>query len=273
MRGLCALPLLLIACGKTPKTVVPVEGWHAEEDWPGECFYPVNYDQLGPGDRKLARQAALVAMMEQWNGQRGDGVSFDTVGVTNMETVLLGEPDRIEDISRQNLEQCITARNTGATGAWETWLVGAQNAAREGQCKSQPLRYTLFDYLNIGSSWHIPAGVCQGDVVRVQGTMSDSYRITTDGPWINVAGDTSQPALAGDLPCNTEGCFAGQLIMRFTADSGVQTVLPVGSERVWTAPGHGVIEVMINDTTFYDNVYMIESGIEHHASIEYSPVD
>ena len=35
---------------------------------------------------------------------------------------------------------------------------------------------------------------------------------------------------------------------------------------------HGKIEVMINDTTWFDNVFKTEGGIEHHTGIEYKGV-
>jgi hypothetical protein len=264
MRAWWVVPVaLVVACAKTPKDVTPIEGWHQEEGWAGECFYPKNFGELGPGDSKIARQTSLQEMMKQWTGQRDDGVKFDEILTTNVETILLGEPERIETLVVGNLEQCIAMRNGGSASAWSSWLSSQANSMTKGQCKYPPLRYTLFDYLNIGSQWHIPTG-----------TESDFYRISEDGPWITVEGDPSIPAVGADWPCNIEGCVAGQLVMRFTGDeTGMVTVLPVGAEREWTAPEHGIIEVMINDYTFYDNVYKIEAGIEHHAAITYAPVN
>ena len=118
--------------------------------------------------------------------------------------------------------------------------------------------------------WHIPVNVCEGDSVIIHGTDGDLFQITDGGPFINVAGDTSAAA-SGDLPCTTEGCYPGQLIMRFTSSSGTQVVLPVGLETTYTAHEHGRIEVMINDNSFADNKYKVEKGLEHHTGIEYKP--
>jgi hypothetical protein len=50
------------------------------------------------------------------------------------------------------------------------------------------------------------------------------------------------------------------------------TVLPVGEERIYEVPEHGKIEVMINDTSYFDNIFKIEGGMQHHTSIEYYPL-
>ena len=93
MRIWVALPLAMAvtmaACGsKKPTNTAPIVGWHTEEGWSTSCYYPPAWDDLGPGDRKIARTKALSAMMEQWGGKKGDGVSFDSEIVMNFETVL-----------------------------------------------------------------------------------------------------------------------------------------------------------------------------------------
>lgn len=273
MRGVWWIPLVVLACNKSPKEVAPIEGWHQEEGWTGACWYPKNFDELGPGDSRVHRQETLEAMMSQWTGGRDDGISFDEITTTNVETILLGEPEKIEMLAVGNLEQCQRAMAGGGQGEWKDWLVRTANQMTDGQCQHRPMRYTLFDYLNIGSSWHIPVGVCEGDHIRIKATVNDLYRISEDGPWINTEGDPSQPSVGADWPCNIEGCYAGQLIMRFVGDSsGIETIMPVGVQKEWIVPEHGQIDIMINDTTYYDNVYKIEGGIEHHTAIEYSPV-
>jgi hypothetical protein len=210
-------------------------------------------------------------LMSQWRGERGDGIGFRDKVITDVETVLLAEADRIEAVSLDNLEQCKKYMKSGDSSGWSSWLTALPGKLTEGECPSAPLDYTLYDYLNINSDWQIQAPVCAGDHIIVHGTDNDYFQIEEGGEWINIAGDASQPA-SGDLPCTLEGCVKGQLIMRFTGESGVQTIYPVGIETTFKAPEHGKIEVMINDTTFFDNKFKVEKGLEHHTGIEYKPV-
>ena len=43
------------SCGKKgPKGDVAIVGWHSEsEEWAASCYYPPNWDEMGPGDRRL----------------------------------------------------------------------------------------------------------------------------------------------------------------------------------------------------------------------------
>jgi len=132
--------------------------------------------------------------------------------------------------------------------------------------------YTLYDYLSINHDWQIPVQVCAGDRFTVHGTPADYYQIERGGVFINVLGDPSGTDVSG-LPCNVEGCLRGMLIMRFTGESGVQQVLPVGDTREFLAPEHGRVDVMINDDSMSDNLYKVERGVEHHTGIEYKPVE
>ena len=249
----------------------PPVGWHQEEGWAGSCWHPPAFEDLGVGDRRLAWQQTRDEMMKQWNGAMSDGVQMKEKYVVDFETVLLAKPERIEAVSRENLAQC-KAFMTGKQSAtdWEAWLLSQPGKLTEGECPNPPLDYTLFDYLNIAHDWQIPAYVCKDDHIKVKGTEADYYRISPDGPWINVEGDPEQPAPAG-LPCNIEGCYRGQLIMRFTGESGIQTIHAVGTYFEFLAPEHGKVEVMINDDTMSDNLFKVESGLEHHTGIEYSP--
>ncbi len=269
---LLAASAIVASCGggKQVKSAEPLLGWHAQTGWPGACYYPPAYAQLGPGDRRLARQSALEAMLAQWQGEREDGVSFDRDRVTRFETVLLGQPALIEEVSVENLAQCERAMaDGGQTAPWEKWLAAAPDRLTEGQCKYRPLDYQLFDYLDVGRAWQIPANVCEGNKVLIKGSTIDEYRIEDKGPWINVHGDTSRPSLGTKLPCNIEGCYAGMLIARFTGDSGAELIFPVGAERTFVAPEHGRIEVRINDDTYFDNAYRVVGSIGHHTAIEY----
>ena len=208
--------------------------------------------------------------MEQWQGRRGDMVRFDPDLVTAVETTMLGHPDRVEWIAAENAAQCADAmRRGGRLDAWTEWLEGVNARAREGLCPYRPLDYTLFDYLSIESGWQISRRVCAEDEIDIIASSTDFYKISADGPWITAEGDLSQPAIGTDLPCNLEGCYRGQVIMRYTGDDGHVIILPVGHGTSFTAPGHGTIEVRINDDTLSDNTYKVESGMQHHTSIEY----
>ncbi|MCB9780423.1 MAG: hypothetical protein H6742_17795 [Alphaproteobacteria bacterium] len=251
---------------------VVIEGWHKEEGWTAECYYPPKWTELGFGDRKTRRSEVLDAMMSQWTGQRGDGIAFDEEKATDAETVLLGRPDDIEAVSIKNLELCKQAVAVGGdTGAWRSWLNGIPARLTEGECKSPPLDYTMFDYLDIGADWQRPLGICEGDHIQISGTAKDRFRVSSDGDWINVDGDPAQSAVGTDLPCNTEGCFRGQLIMRYQADSGWEKIIPVGTGTTFQAPEHGTIMYRINDDSFFDNVWYKSRGLEDHTAIEVSP--
>ncbi len=250
----------------------PPEGWHQKEGWAGSCWYPPNFTDMGSGTKRIAWQDTRNAIMGQWAGDRGDGVSMKDKVITDVETVLLAKPERIEQVSAENLEQCVKHMSKGAGPAWAEWLTAVPGKLTVGECPNAPLDYTLFDYLNIHNEWQIPTYVCKDDFFKIKASPQDFYRIEKDGPWIDANGDPNQPG-SGKLPCNIEGCFKGQLIMKFVGESGVTSVHAAGMLFEFRAPEHGKISVMINDDTWEDNVYKVESGLEHHTSIEYSPVN
>ncbi len=248
----------------------PSVGWVVQGDR-GACYVPPDFTGMASGPKRVAWQEARNEVMGQWSGDRGDGIAFEDKVITNIETVMLSEADRIEAVSLENLEQCKDYMKSGDPSAWAAWLTALPGKLTEGECRSPPLDYTLYDYLNINTDWQISAPVCQGDYVIVHGTEADYFQLEEGGPWINVVGDANQVA-ASPLPCTIEGCLRGQLIMRFTGESGVQTVYPVGIETKFRAPEHGRIEVMINDDSWSDNKFKVERGLEHHTGIEYKPV-
>jgi hypothetical protein len=273
-RASLFLPIFLLlplgSCKKSPEAAVAIEGWHTEEGWMGSCFYPPDFSVLGSGDKRLMWQKTRDAIMSQWGGDRGDGVSFDDRVRTNAETAMLGTPDKVEGVAVDNLKYCQEAMASGNTIAWSNWFDGLPGRLTAGECPTPKFQHTLYDYLEIGNEWQISAAVCKEDNIRVSATKQDYYKISDDGPWINTEGDRDQPT-SGDHPCNVEGCYAGQLIMRFTSESGVTTIHPVNSELVFRAPEHGRIEVQINDKTWFDNTWKIERGIEHHTGVTYKP--
>lgn len=261
--------VVLSSCGKKTRNAEPIVGWHQEEGWRGACLYPPAFEPLGPGDRKLARQDVLKSMMSQWRGDRDDGVRFDADQVEKLETVLLGTPDLIEAVSLDNLARCKEAMSSGEMGLWSRWLRDAPARLTEGHCRTAPLDYQLFDYLDIGIGWQIPAGVCKGDRVQINASTQDEYRIEDKGKWINADGDRDRPSHGLNVPCNFQGCFAGMVIGRFTADSGAVEIFPIGTGTVFEAREHGRIDVQINDDTWFDNEYRVVGTIGHHTAIEY----
>ncbi len=280
--------LTFAACGeKKVEEGPPPVGWVTEDGWAASCWMPVDYDHLaeteGTTARLEARQEALEAMVSQWSGARDDGISFKSSVVEDVEITLLGRPAEIEEVSRRNADFCRKAMGAGVseddevpstvgdTSEWRSWLSGISAVLTEGECNT-PLDYTVFHYLEIGGGWELEIPLCEGDRANLRATERDKYRIADDGPWINAAGDPDQLTLGLEgWPCNQEGCYAGMVIARFTTDTGIETILPVGVQMVYTAPAHGVISVRINDTTFYDNTWYQSGGIIDHTAIEISP--
>ena len=252
----------------------PPTGWvQKQETWAGSCYFPPDWESMGVGDRKLARSSTMDELMAQWTGQRDDGVSFPEKHTTNIETVMFAKSERVELIATENLEKCRMFMNGKISlSDWEAWLIATPGKLTVGECPYAPLDYTLFDYLDIFNGWQIPANVCKDDHIKVHGTENDYFKYKKDSEWINVGGDTNAPTATG-FECNVEGCFEGQLIMKFTGDSGITKIIPVGIETTFLVPEHGEIKVMINDNDLSDNVWKVDSGLEHHTGIEYSPVE
>jgi len=264
--------LVLVGCPKKDTGPPPIiEGWHKEDAESFECWYPAQFDKLDEVQRKLKRAETLDAMMLQWKGGKEDGVSFKAGMVDELETTLFGDMSKVEAVAIKNLDFCKKASSGGGNDAWSSWLNGLTAQLTEGECFNR-FDYTMFDYLEIETGWQREMPICQDDKVRISGTSSDRFRLSDKGPWINVAGDPDQPTSAsGELPCNFEGCFRGQLIMKFTTEAGVVTIYPVGEKLIFTAPEHGTMSYRINDDTFYDNTWYQSGGIIDHTSVEISP--
>lgn len=278
--GICVAVLFLLThdaalAGKKKKKepAGPVVGWQTEAAWSGDCYFPPDFSTMSEGVKRVAWQETRDAIMAQWRGERNDGVSLNSQHIENLETVMLSKADRVEIVAKENLEQCKAMMSGSSDNAgWEKWIVDIAGRLTEGECPYAPLDYKLYNYLSVNSDWQSPISVCKGDHIIIHGTDGDYYQLQKGGPWINVAGDASQPATAS-LPCNIEGCVRGQLIMRFTSDSHVQQIVPVGIEMEFRVPEHGRIELMINDDSLEDNVFKVEKGLEHHTGIEIRPVE
>lgn len=250
----------------------PTSGWIQAEGALGACYVPPKFEELGLIERRAARNDAMEAMKSQWGGGREDGVSFDGGVIEGVETVLLGYPEKIEDVARKNADLCQAAMKGGGTDAWAAWLGALPAKLVQGECM-RPLDTTMFWYLDIGMGWQGPAGICKGDSVRIWSSEKDYFRIDDGGPWINAAGDLSKPATGDGYVCTTEGCYAGTLVMRFRGDDGVEVVKPVGLDLKFVAPSHGQIEFTVNDTTYFNNVWKVERGMQHHTAVTYEPVE
>lgn len=274
--GVSLLALAVVAsdvahAGKKKKDTGPILGWHRDEGWTADCWYPPDFSAMPEGPKRVAWNETREMIIGQWRGNRSDGVKLNDVHVENLETAILAKPDRIEVVAKENLEQCKAAVAAGGSNsAWEKWVIEIAGRLTEGECPFAPMDYTLFNYLSVNSDWQIPVSVCKGDKIVVHGTDADYYQLQKGGPWINVAGDPSQPA-SGALPCNIEGCLRGQLVMRFTSESHVTQIIPIGISTEFLVPEHGRIEVMINDDTLEDNKFKVEQGLEHHTGIEIKP--
>lgn len=266
----------LFACGdKNTEPAPPPIGWHAEEGWSAQCYFPPDFEGIqsteGTSARRLARQAALEAMMSQWKGEREDGVSFPNNYYDDVETTLLGRPDAIESVAKKNLDYCKDVMAQGAAAdAWQSWLGQLPEQLTAGECLL-PLQDTWFDYLDVGAGWQIGVPVCAGDKVRIEGTLQDKYRIAKDGEWITVEGDGLSPA--ADAPCQLEGCTGGMLVGRFVSEDGAEEIFPIGAETVYTPTAHGRISVTINDSTYFDNIFFQSGSITDHTGITVSPVE
>jgi hypothetical protein len=283
MRGRTLLVLSLLALAvaasdaafagkkKSREQAAPKVGWQPAGAAGGQCWHPPDFSSMPEGTKRMAWQETRDAMLSQWRGERGDGVKFEDKVVENVETTLLAKADRIEQVSKDNLAQCEEFMKGGTVATWQTWAAGLTGSLTAGECPTPPMDYTMYDYLSINHDWHIPVQVCKGDLFTVHGTTADYFQLSKGGPWINVEGDKSDASVAG-LPCNIEGCYRGMLIMRFTGESGVQQILPVGETREFLAPEHGRVDVMINDDSMSDNVWKVDRGVEHHTGIEYKPV-
>lgn len=263
---------LVFGCGGKKTEAPPPVGWHQEEGWSMQCYFPPDYESLSMMDRKLKRGEVLDGMIAQWDGSQTGGTYFGERTVEMMETILLGEPEKIEQVSRENLTQCKSVASGGSKDSWISWLNGQPAILTAGQC-NRPFVDTVFDYVNISTEWEREFSICKDNKIEISAAPKDRFQITEGGDWITVEGDLNQSAQGTNLPCNLEGCFKGQLVLRFTSEDGIETILPVGNGIIFTAPAHGTISYTINDDTFFDNKWYQAGGLIDHASIELAPAE
>lgn len=281
-RRLGVLALVLVTAtaahaGKKKKAPAepppPLVGWNAVEGGTGSCYHPPDFTKLGVAERRMARDEARTAMMSQWSGQRDDGVQLDPNVIENVETVLLGTPEKTETAAVENLAQCQAAMKGGGTQAWGQWLTALPGKLLVGVCR-RPLDNTMFWYLDVDLPWQFEASICDNDVVEITATERDVYKISDKGAWINADGDqTGGVATGSEWPCNQEGCYPGQLVMRFRGESGAVIYKPIGLRLVFDPPEHGVIDIAVNDFRYDDNEYRVERGVQSRTAITYQPMD
>lgn len=249
----------------------PQIGWVEQKgDMGGSCYHPPDISSMASGPTRLARSETIEQLISQWRGEKGDGVALSEKSIYSVESVLLGDMKDVDEIWAENLDLCEKYFAGGGPGAWDSWLTSLPPRLTAGECKGSLLPQTLYDYLNIGAGWHIPAPLCKGDEVVIETSPKDLYQIEKGGPWINTAGDTSQDAPSG-WPCTIEGCYKGTLLLRFQSDTGAEQIIPIGTGGLFRAPDHGKITVMINELDFNENEWKIEGGLQHHTSIGYLP--
>jgi len=267
LAATAATGAIIAGCKKKgPEGPVIVEGWHQEEGWKGACYFPKDYKD---SDR-LAANDVRNAMMSQWKGERDDGVSFSTGVIEGVETVLLGKPDAVKSVARQNLDLCKQYMAGGSIEPWQNWFAGLEGSLTQGDCKWPPLRYQQHDYLDLGKGWQFEGRVCKGDVVRIEVSSNDYYRLADDEPWINGEGDTSRRAVGEEYPCTLEDCFHGTVIYRFTGEDGTITIGAVGLEKEFVARQAGILELRVNaDDSWYDNVWRKKGSLIDHSAISY----
>ena len=218
----------------------------------------------------MAANEVRNAMMSQWKGERGDGVEFSTGVIESVETVLLGKPDAVKSVARTNLEQCKKYMAGGSLDPWKSWFAGLESGLTTGDCKWAPLRYQQHDYLDLGKGWQFEGRVCAGDVVTIEVSSNDYYRLGDGEPWINGEGDTSRRAVGDEYPCTLEDCFHGTVIYRFTGEDGTIDIGAVGLEKEFVARQHGILELRVNaDDSWYDNVWRKKGSLIDHAGISY----
>ena len=245
----------------------PPTGWVDGKDGQPSCYHTPAWEGFTEIDRRMKRSEAMDEVLNQWRGQRSDGISFDEALIEDVETVLLGRPEKIEVFVVDNLGHCLS----GNLEAWRGWAKGLKAALTAGECNT-PLDYTMFDYLDIGTDWQRPLNICKGNRIKISGSPRDLFRISDGGPWINVEGDPGLPTMSPEWPCNLEGCKAGMLTMRFVGKgSGIETIVPVGARAIFMAPEDGVISYRINDTSFFDNTWHNSGSVIDHTAIEVSP--
>ena len=268
--------LILTACGqkKPQQPEAPKEGWVQEEGSSVACYYPPKFDSLEEMPRREARSEALDALIEQWKGARNDGVSMNADVIESIENIVLGDMSKIESVARDNLSYCKQFASSSSKASWESWLSSLPVTLTEGECNYH-FSVIMSHTVEIDVDWEPgePIRICSGDKIRVMASPNDRFQLEPGGTWITVDGNPEVSTAGNDAyPCQTEGCLKGQLVLRFLDKDGGETIVPIGSSGIFTAPADGVFSYGINDNSPEDNKWYNSSGVIEHASIEIRPV-
>ena len=86
---------------KKKKKGPPPTGWQDVSDGQPQCYYPPEWGSFNEIDRRMKRSEGMDEVLNQWRGQRDDGVSFKPDLIDDVETVLLGRPEKIEQFLRK----------------------------------------------------------------------------------------------------------------------------------------------------------------------------
>ena len=264
----------LLACGpKEEKPKPPPVGWHQEETWTHGCYHPKKFEDMRKMERREERELVLEQLIAQWKGEKGGSISIEEQLISEVEDAILSDMAKLEQVSRENLSKCKQVA-TGKLSAseWKSWVIELSKTLTAGICKSN-FFHTVLDHLELDIAWspEEPLSICRGNQIKISGSESDKYRTSESGPWITILGDTEKSAVGSDLPCNTEGCYPGMLILKFVSVDGDEEIHPVGKSLEFTAPADGTISYGINDTTWFDNAWYVKDGLQHHASITVAP--
>jgi len=268
--------LLFTACGpkKPQEPAAPKVGWMPEEGSSVACYYPPQFDALDEMPRREARSEALDALIEQWKGDRNDGISMNPDVIDSIQNIIWGDMSKVESVTRDNLSYCKQFASSSSTASWESWLASLPVKLTEGECNDH-FSVIMSHTVEIDVDWEPgePIRICGGDKIRVMASPNDRYQLEPGGKWITVDGDPEVSTAGSDeFPCQTEGCLQGQLVLRFMSKDNETTVVPIGSSGTFTAPSDGVFSYGINDNSPEDNKWYQSSGVIEHASIEIRPV-
>jgi hypothetical protein len=89
-------------------------------------------------------------------------VAFEPGVADDVETVLAGYPDKIEQVTIDNLAWCTKAMTGAGTDGWGAWLIGLPAALTKDECRA-PLDQAMYMYLELTTGWQGGASICADD--------------------------------------------------------------------------------------------------------------
>ena len=280
--GILVGALTVVACGpKGGETNSAVEapppvGWYQASGAMGECYNPPNFEAIeqerGIVGRRSERANTLDALLSQWNGSRGDGVSFPEGSISDVETILLSDPADIETVAAANFEHCMEAMAVGGSDtAWRQWFTTLPETLTAGECYDSLLD-RMFHYIDLGSAWYWQVPMCEGDRLSISASTTDRFRLSAGGEWLTLDGDPNG-VVDESYPCSAPGCLPGMLVGKFESSNGHVEYFPIGAAAEYRAPFRGTLSVGVNDNTWNDNTWFSNGGVVDRASIEIGPAD